>query len=163
MSYKLGGAGPERLTCGNLNLRKILQVDEHEDSAAFGHRSAIQLTPQCRSLPRANPESGLQRFSLVLAPVGWPDGKPRERAEPACPLQPPPVGPGVDPAAIDISVDDDVLTVRAERKPGDDAAPETVQREVDLSDKLDTDRLDAGYDNGVLTLRIPISARTAAS
>jgi HSP20 family protein len=71
--------------------------------------------------------------------------------------------PGVDPAAIDISVADQVLTVRAERKHGEDGTPGPVQRQVPLSDKLDTDRIDAGYDDGVLTLRIPISARTAAS
>jgi HSP20 family protein len=70
--------------------------------------------------------------------------------------------PGVDPAAIDISADDEALTVRAERRPeAGEAGP--VQRQVPVPDRLDTDRLDASYDDGVLTLRIPINARTAAS
>ena len=73
--------------------------------------------------------------------------------------------PGVDPAGIDITVDNKVLTVRAERKR---VEGETVRylvaerptgpasRQVFLSDTLDTDRLDARYENGVLTLRIPV-------
>ena len=74
--------------------------------------------------------------------------------------------PGVDPAGIDITVDRKVLTVRAERKR---VAREGVQyvvaerptgpvsRQVFLSETLDTDRLDARYDNGVLTLSIPVT------
>jgi HSP20 family protein len=59
--------------------------------------------------------------------------------------------PGIDPASIDITVDRKVLSVRAERKP--------VSRQVFLSDSLDTDRLDARYDNGVLTLSIPVTEK----
>ncbi|MEU4242158.1 Hsp20/alpha crystallin family protein [Actinoplanes sp. NPDC026619] len=69
--------------------------------------------------------------------------------------------PGIDPAGIDITADDKVLTVRAERKqaPGESAEPQgaPVSRQVLLSDRLDTDRLDAHYANGVLTLSIPVS------
>jgi len=64
--------------------------------------------------------------------------------------------PGVDPADIDITVDRKVLTVRARRKPAEGEEHGTVHRQVALSDRLDTDRLDARYDDGVLTLRIPI-------
>jgi len=73
--------------------------------------------------------------------------------------------PGVDPAGIDITVDNKVLTVRAERKrvEGDNVRylvaerpVGSVSRQVFLSDTLDTDRLDARYENGVLTLRIPV-------
>lgn len=83
--------------------------------------------------------------------------------------------PGVDPASIDVMVDRQVLTVRAERKhaePSEPAAdrrpagrPEQaitehptgeLSREVTLSDTLDTDRLEARHDNGVLTLTIPL-------
>jgi len=72
--------------------------------------------------------------------------------------------PGIDRAGIDVSVDDGVLTVRAERR-ADDAPVEVgtpakgpVTREVDLSptENLDTDRLEAQCDNGVVTLRIPV-------
>jgi HSP20 family protein len=73
--------------------------------------------------------------------------------------------PGVDPAGIDITVDNKVLTVRAERKrvEGDNVRylvaerpVGSVSRQVFLSDTLDTDRLDARCENGVLTLRIPV-------
>jgi HSP20 family protein len=73
--------------------------------------------------------------------------------------------PGVDPAGIDITVDNKVLTVRAERKRVEgenvrylvaERPTGPASRQVFLSDTLDTDRLDARYENGVLTLRIPV-------
>src|ERR1700754_4739091 len=73
--------------------------------------------------------------------------------------------PGVDPASIDVTVDRKVLTVRAERKRPEagglrvraaERPMGTVPRQVFLSDGLDTDRLEARYDNGVLTLSIPV-------
>jgi len=70
--------------------------------------------------------------------------------------------PGVDPAGIEITVDRSVLTVRAERKrdAGENArttaAERPASRQVFLSDTLDTDRIEARYDNGVLTLSIPV-------
>lgn len=76
--------------------------------------------------------------------------------------------PGVDPASIDCTVQRNVLTVRAERRraAGDNVelvAAErpmgTFTRQLFLGDTLDTDKLEAGYENGVLTLRIPISER----
>ena len=76
--------------------------------------------------------------------------------------------PGVDPAGIDITVDNKVLTVRAERKHVEgenvrylvaERPVGSVGRQVFLSDTLDTDRLDAKYENGVLTLRIPVRAK----
>jgi HSP20 family protein len=77
--------------------------------------------------------------------------------------------PGVDPAAIDLDVERNVLTVKAERRPAQ--ATENVEmqvaerplgvfsRQLFLGDTLDTDRIDAGYESGVLTLRIPIAER----
>ncbi|MGC5051689.1 Hsp20/alpha crystallin family protein [Micromonospora sp. DT48] len=76
--------------------------------------------------------------------------------------------PGVDPESIDCTVQRNVLTVRAERRrPVDDnvelvAAERPMgvfSRQLFLGDTLDTDRLEAGYDNGVLTLRIPVAER----
>jgi len=69
--------------------------------------------------------------------------------------------PGVDPASIDVMVDRQVLTVRAERKHAEASAVTEqptgeLSREVTLSDTLDTDRLEARHDNGVLTLTIPL-------
>ena len=76
--------------------------------------------------------------------------------------------PGVDPAGIDITVDHKVLSVRAERKRAEREGVQyvvaerpmgPVSRQVFLSDSLDTDRLDARYDNGVLTLTIPVTEK----
>jgi HSP20 family protein len=69
--------------------------------------------------------------------------------------------PGVDPASIDVMVDRQVLTVRAERRHADEPAitqrpAGELSRQVTLSDTLDTDRLEARHDNGVLTLTIPL-------
>jgi HSP20 family protein len=69
---------------------------------------------------------------------------------------------------LDCTVERNVLTVRAERRrpTGDNVelvAAErpmgTFTRQLFLGDTLDTDHLEAGYDNGVLTLRIPVAER----
>ncbi|MFD9481944.1 MULTISPECIES: Hsp20/alpha crystallin family protein [Streptomyces] len=77
--------------------------------------------------------------------------------------------PGVSPEAIDIDVERNMLKVKAERRPTD--RPEGVQmdlserplgvfsRQIMLADTLDTERIQADYDAGVLTLRIPIAER----
>ncbi|GAA2542405.1 Hsp20/alpha crystallin family protein [Winogradskya consettensis] len=76
--------------------------------------------------------------------------------------------PGVDPAGIDISVDRKVLTVRAERKRVEregvkyvvaERPTGAVSRQVFLSESLDTDRLEARYENGVLNLSIPVTEK----
>ena len=73
--------------------------------------------------------------------------------------------PGIDPAGIDVTVDRKVLTVRAERKRAEREGQQfvvaerpmgTFTRQVFLSDSLDTDRLEAKYENGVLNLSIPV-------
>jgi HSP20 family protein len=64
--------------------------------------------------------------------------------------------PGAEPAGIDVTADSKMLTVRVERKHDGKRALGTCSRQVPLSDTLDTDRLDAAYENGVLTLRIPV-------
>ncbi|WP_320068720.1 Hsp20/alpha crystallin family protein [Micromonospora sp. RTGN7] len=76
--------------------------------------------------------------------------------------------PGVDPNSIDCTVERNVLTVRAQRRRPTGERVElvaaerpmgTFSRQLFLGDTLDTDRLEAGYDNGVLTLRIPVAER----
>ena len=76
--------------------------------------------------------------------------------------------PGVDPDSIECTVERNVLTVRAERRrPAGDGvelvAAErpmgTFSRQLFLGDTLDTDKLEAGYEAGVLTLRIPVAER----
>jgi HSP20 family protein len=73
--------------------------------------------------------------------------------------------PGVDPATIDLDVERNVLTVAAERKSRLDEDKEVVaaerpvgtfSRQLVLGDTLDTDKVTANYDAGVLALRIPI-------
>ncbi|REK91876.1 Hsp20/alpha crystallin family protein [Streptomyces inhibens] len=75
--------------------------------------------------------------------------------------------PGVSPDAIDIDIERNMLTVKAERRPvaqADDVQRELSEcplgvfsRQVVLADTLDTDNSKADYDAGVLTLRVPIS------
>ena len=76
--------------------------------------------------------------------------------------------PGVDSSSIDLMVEDNVLVVRAERVFHQQAGDEilvcerpqgTFTRQLMLGDQLDTDRISAGYDQGVLTLKIPIAER----
>jgi HSP20 family protein len=77
--------------------------------------------------------------------------------------------PGVDPEAIDIDVERNMLTVKAERRPtahSDQVHMDLSERplgvfsrQVMLADSLDTEQINADYDSGVLTLRIPIAER----
>ncbi|MBV9951759.1 MAG: Hsp20/alpha crystallin family protein, partial [Acidimicrobiia bacterium] len=76
--------------------------------------------------------------------------------------------PGVDVSSIDLTVERNVLTVHADRKrtAGDDTElliaerPHgTFSRQLFLGETLDTDRLDASYANGVLTVRLPVAER----
>ena len=75
--------------------------------------------------------------------------------------------PGVDPKTIDLDVERNVLTVRAERPArASDAEllaaerPRGVfSRQLMLGDSLDTDHITATYDAGVLTLEIPVAER----
>jgi HSP20 family protein len=77
--------------------------------------------------------------------------------------------PGVDADAIDINVERNVLTVRAERRPielGEQAVTQLTERplgvfsrQLFLGDALDTEHIDAAYDNGVLVLRVPIAEK----
>ncbi|MBV8541638.1 MAG: Hsp20/alpha crystallin family protein [Pseudonocardiales bacterium] len=73
--------------------------------------------------------------------------------------------PGVDPSSIDLNVEHNVLTIKAERVPtyGENVELQVAERprgvfsrQLFLGETLDTDRVEAGYDAGVLTLRIPI-------
>lgn len=73
--------------------------------------------------------------------------------------------PGVSQDSIDIDVERNVVTIRAER-PARASDAELVaaerprgvfSRQLVLGDNLDTERIEAGYDSGVLTLRIPVA------
>jgi len=74
--------------------------------------------------------------------------------------------PGVSSDTIDLDVDRNVLTVKAERRPavtGDAVETQVSERplgvfsrQLFLGDSLDTEHIKADYEAGVLTLRIPV-------
>src|SRR4051795_4913836 len=79
--------------------------------------------------------------------------------------------PGVDPGSIDLSVEGTTLTVSAERSvPQLDNAEWAIAerpfgsytRQLVLGRSLDTDRLEASYHDGVLTVSIPVAERAKA-
>ncbi|RLK48957.1 Hsp20/alpha crystallin family protein [Microbacterium telephonicum] len=76
--------------------------------------------------------------------------------------------PGVDPGSVDIDVDGQLLTIRAERTlpSGDGVKWITREREaasflrqLNLGQGVDTERISARYDNGVLSVTIPVSEK----
>jgi HSP20 family protein len=77
--------------------------------------------------------------------------------------------PGVSADAIDLDVERNVLTVKAERRPvatGEHVEMQVAERplgvfsrQLFLGDTLDVDHINASYDAGVLTLRIPIAEK----
>ena len=75
--------------------------------------------------------------------------------------------PGIDTDSIDLDVERNVLTVRADR-PAREGIEELVaaerprgvfSRQLILGDNLDTEQIDASYERGVLRLRIPVAER----
>lgn len=74
--------------------------------------------------------------------------------------------PGVDPSSVDVEVERGELRLSAERKRSlpegasylvQERRDSKVTRRVMLGDTLDVDNVDAEFDDGVLTLRIPLS------
>jgi HSP20 family protein len=74
--------------------------------------------------------------------------------------------PGIDPDSIDLSVEQNVLTVHAERPAPDVAQSELVaaerpygvfRRQLFLGETLDVEHIEASYDAGVLTVKIPVA------
>src|SRR3978361_2108102 len=75
--------------------------------------------------------------------------------------------PGIDADSLDIDIERNVVTVRAER-PSLDPDREMLaterprgvfSRQLVLGENLDTNKIDASYDGGVLRLRIPVAER----
>ncbi len=75
--------------------------------------------------------------------------------------------PGVEADSIDLDVERNVLTVRAER-PAPPTDTELIagerprgvfSRQLFLGDTLDTDAISAHYDRGVLRLEVPVAER----
>lgn len=76
--------------------------------------------------------------------------------------------PGVDAGSIDLTVEKNVLTVHAQRSRHALDGVEllvgerphgTFSRQLFLGEGLDTERIDAAYADGVLTLRVPVAEK----
>lgn len=75
--------------------------------------------------------------------------------------------PGVAPDSIDMDVERNVLTIRAERvaRNGDwemlasERARGVFSRQLVLGDNLDLDKIEASYDQGVLRLVVPVAEK----
>ncbi len=74
--------------------------------------------------------------------------------------------PGVDPESVDVTVEKDTLTIKAERRwdvaEGDrvlvsERPQGTFTRRLLLGEALDGERTEARFDNGVLTLTVPVA------
>jgi len=74
--------------------------------------------------------------------------------------------PGVDPDSIDITIEKNTLTVNAERSwtPDENAtvimserAQGSFSRSFFLGEGLNSEAIEAGYDHGVLTIKIPVA------
>jgi HSP20 family protein len=79
--------------------------------------------------------------------------------------------PGIDPASLDLTIERNVLSIKAERSwvpsEGDEVMiaerPQgTFTRRLFLSEGLDADKISAQYEQGVLTVTVPVadSAKT---
>ena len=73
--------------------------------------------------------------------------------------------PGIDPESLEVTVDRGVLTVSGKRAEeyaeGEnpyrrERVMGTFTRRVSLSDTIDSEKIDAGYTNGVLSVRLPL-------
>ena len=75
--------------------------------------------------------------------------------------------PGVRPETLDIDVERNVLTIRAERPAtsGDwevlasERPKGLFSRQLVLGDNLDLEHLEAGYDAGVLRVKVPVAEK----
>jgi HSP20 family protein len=75
--------------------------------------------------------------------------------------------PGIDPGSVDIDVDGQLLTIRAERSAAQSVGSWIIQerphgsylRQFSLGEGIDSANISAHYDNGVLSLVIPVSER----
>ena len=74
--------------------------------------------------------------------------------------------PGVDPGSVDMDVDGQLLTIRAERTPRSKEGVKWLTRErpagsflrqLNLGQGIDTASISASYENGVLSVLIPVA------
>lgn len=79
--------------------------------------------------------------------------------------------PGVDPGSVDVTVDNGTLTLTAHRSARSEDSVQwltserffgTYRRQLALGEGVDTTRIAATYENGVLTVTIPMAERAKA-
>lgn len=123
------------------------------------------------ALVEVNPFRGLDRFLDQFAQLATGDAKlmPMDVYRDADTYVAKMDLPGVDPASIDIDVDKNVLTVRAERKSEEVTHDEhsgwvsrersygSFARQLTLDSGLDASRISADYTNGELVITIPVA------
>ena len=76
--------------------------------------------------------------------------------------------PGVDPGSVDVDVDNGTLTISACRTARSDESVQWLsnerffgryRRQLSLGEGIDTSAISATYENGVLTVTIPLAER----
>jgi HSP20 family protein len=76
--------------------------------------------------------------------------------------------PGVDPGSVDVNVDNGTLTISAHRTARSDESVQWLaserffgkyQRQLSLGEGIDASAISATYENGVLTVTIPMAER----
>lgn len=76
--------------------------------------------------------------------------------------------PGIDPESVDLDVDGQLLTIRAERRAPVDESVKWISherpygsymRQFTLGDGVDLEKITANYEHGVLSVIIPVAER----
>ena len=76
--------------------------------------------------------------------------------------------PGIDPASVDLDVDGQLLTIRAERPMpassdvkwiANERPSGSYMRQFTLGDGVDTEKITANYEHGVLSVIVPMAER----
>jgi HSP20 family protein len=76
--------------------------------------------------------------------------------------------PGIDPESVDVDVDGQLLSIRAERAPRTQGEVRWIARErstgsylrrFTLGQSIDTAHISATYDNGVLSVVLPVTEK----
>lgn len=76
--------------------------------------------------------------------------------------------PGVDPGSVDVNVDNGTMTLTARRTARSEETVQwlsnerffgTYRRQLSLGDGIDSEKITATYENGVLTVTIPLAEK----